>query len=101
LSGSKALMRQIQRAAMLPFSSPSALIAARCRLFDTHRTLVVAQDQHQRIFEAIERHEGAHAESLMREHSRLATRALARLANHPEALDLVPGSALIRRDGRL
>jgi hypothetical protein len=38
--------------------------------------LVVAQDQHRQVLEAIAQREGARAEALMREHSRLAQRNL-------------------------
>ena len=38
--------------------------------------LAVAQDQHRQLLDAIEHHEGACAEAILREHSRLAQRNL-------------------------
>jgi len=38
--------------------------------------LVVAQDQHRQVLDAISRREGARAESIMCEHSRIAQRNL-------------------------
>jgi len=99
LAGSRALSRQLERAAALPFASSSGLVLAQSKVSDVQTYLVVAQDQHQGIVDAIERHEGGRAESLMREHARLSTRNLARILRDPEALVLVPGSALIVRDG--
>jgi GntR family transcriptional regulator of vanillate catabolism len=58
--------------------------------------LVVAQDQHWQVLDAIERRESARAEALMREHSRLAQRNLRR-AMKTEALQQMPAVRLIRR----
>ncbi|MES2955264.1 MAG: FCD domain-containing protein, partial [Pseudomonadota bacterium] len=62
--------------------------------------LVVAQDQHWQVLDAIERGEGTRAEALMREHSRLAQRNLRHAlsgqagAHMPESLKAMK---LIRR----
>jgi GntR family transcriptional regulator, vanillate catabolism transcriptional regulator len=89
------LSRQLERAAALPFASPSGLVLARSKVSDVRKMLIVAHDQHQSIVEAVERHEGTRAENLMREHTRLNSRNLARVLRTPDALSLVPGSALI------
>jgi GntR family transcriptional regulator of vanillate catabolism len=89
------LSRQLERASALPFASPSGLVLARAKVADFRTTLIVAHDQHQGIFEAIASHEGARAENLTREHTRLASRNLARVLRDPQALALVPGAALI------
>jgi GntR family transcriptional regulator of vanillate catabolism len=59
--------------------------------------LIVAQDQHRSVVEAIENREGERAESIMREHARLARRNLQLALANQATLDLVAGSALIRR----
>jgi GntR family transcriptional regulator of vanillate catabolism len=58
--------------------------------------LIVAQDQHWQVLDAIERREGSRAEALMREHSRMAQRNL-REAMQSQSLDQVPGVRLIRK----
>jgi GntR family transcriptional regulator of vanillate catabolism len=58
--------------------------------------LIVAQDQHRQVLDAIERREGARAEAIMREHSRIAQRNL-REAVGGEHLDRMPGVRLIRQ----
>jgi GntR family transcriptional regulator of vanillate catabolism len=95
IAGSRALARQIERASMLPFASSSALLLAQAMVSDLQTYFIVAQDQHQSILDAIARHEGARAESLMREHARLASRNLGLILRRPEALAMVPGAALI------
>ena len=49
------------------------------------------------MVEAIENREGERAESIMREHARLARRNLQLALANQATLDLVAGSALIRR----
>ena len=58
--------------------------------------LIVAQDQHRQVLDAIERREGARAEAIMREHSRLAQRNLREAVQGPD-LDRMPGVRLIRQ----
>jgi GntR family transcriptional regulator of vanillate catabolism len=58
--------------------------------------LIVAQDQHRQVLQAIEQREGARAESIMREHSRLAQRNLSEAMRNTDA-NPVPGVRLIRR----
>jgi GntR family transcriptional regulator, vanillate catabolism transcriptional regulator len=89
------LSRQLERASALPFASPSGLVLARAKVSDFRTMLIVAHDQHQGIVEAIQSHDGTRAENLTREHTRLASRNLARVLCSPDALALVPGSALI------
>jgi len=60
--------------------------------------LIVAQDQHRQVLEAIEAREGSRAEAIMREHSRLAQRNM-REAVETRNLDRMPGVRLIRHKG--
>lgn len=99
MADSQALARQIERAAAAPFASPSALVPVQTRSPESHHILTVAQDQHRSVVSAIERREGARAEAIMREHARIAHRNLERAFADQRNLELVPGSALIRRGG--
>jgi GntR family transcriptional regulator of vanillate catabolism len=58
--------------------------------------LVVAQDQHRQVLDAIERREGSRAEAIMREHSRLAQRNLRDVLSSRQP-HVLPGVQLIRR----
>jgi GntR family transcriptional regulator of vanillate catabolism len=57
--------------------------------------LIVAQDQHRQVLQAIEQREGARAEAIMREHSRLAQRNLSNAVRSTHDAQL-PGVKLIR-----
>lgn len=96
-AGSQALARQLERASALPFASPSALVPVQSRSPESRHILAVAQDQHRCVLTAIERREGGRAEAIMREHARIAHRNLERAFANQRDMDLVPGSALIRR----
>jgi len=100
MPGSETVRRQLERAAAAPFASPNAFMAAQARLASSRRTLVVAQEQHRQVLDAIERREGTRAEALMREHARLARRNLEHALDHQPSLQLVPGGALIQALGR-
>ncbi|WP_119154114.1 GntR family transcriptional regulator [Caldimonas tepidiphila] len=95
MCGSPSVQRQLARAMMLPFASPNSFLPLRGRAPDGRRNLLVAQEQHRAVLEAIARREGARAEALMREHARLARGKLSH-AMLSRALDQVPGAALIR-----
>jgi GntR family transcriptional regulator of vanillate catabolism len=58
--------------------------------------LIVAQDQHWQVLEAIEQREGSRAEAIMREHSRIAQRNLRAAVKSPQ-LGQMPGVRLIRK----
>lgn len=96
LAGSGVVERQIERVMTLPFASPSAFVMAQANMPEAATVLTVAQDQHRCVVEAIAAREGARAEQVMREHSRLAGRNLSRALRSNRALALVPGAALIR-----
>jgi GntR family transcriptional regulator, vanillate catabolism transcriptional regulator len=66
----------MERVASLPFASPSAFVVAQANSPRARDMLIVAQDQHRQVLDAIEQGEGARAEAIMREHSRLAQRNL-------------------------
>lgn len=96
LAESPTLKRQIDRAVSLPFASPSGFVMAQAQMPESHRTLVIAQDQHRCVVEAIVNREGARAQAVMQEHARLAARNLRLALRYEKALERVPGGALIR-----
>jgi GntR family transcriptional regulator, vanillate catabolism transcriptional regulator len=96
LSRSAPLIRQIDRASALPFTSPSAFVKAQSALPEARAILLVAQDQHRVVIDAVENREGARAEAIMREHARLAARNLRLALRNKTHIDLLPGLALIK-----
>jgi GntR family transcriptional regulator of vanillate catabolism len=76
MAGSDVITRQLDRVMSLPFASPSAFVVEQAESPQARDMLVVAQDQHWQVLEAIEQREGARAEGVMREHSRIAQRNL-------------------------
>ncbi len=94
---SATVYRQIERAAALPFASPNSFVMVQASGAQARDTLVVAQQQHHAVVQAITQREGARAEALMREHARLAQHNLHAAMASRQALARVPGAALIRR----
>lgn len=72
LSGSSIIIRELERAKSLPFASPSAFVPDNSKFRTFQISLVVAQQQHHALIEAIEAREGARAEGIAREHARIA-----------------------------
>ncbi|WP_247886835.1 GntR family transcriptional regulator [Azospirillum sp. SYSU D00513] len=96
LADSAVLKRSIERIQHLPFASPNAFVLVQSELPESREILFIAQEHHRSILEAIERGEGARAESLAREHSRIAQRNLQVALASQDHLDRVPGASLIR-----
>jgi GntR family transcriptional regulator of vanillate catabolism len=97
MTGSDMIRRQLDRAKTLPFASPNGFVLARATGPDARDALVVAQAQHRGVLEAIQRHEGARAESLMREHARIAHHNLRLALADQRTWAQLPGASLIRR----
>jgi GntR family transcriptional regulator, vanillate catabolism transcriptional regulator len=97
MAGSDLLQRQIERAATLPFASPSGFVLTRAESPHARDSLIVAQEQHRAVIEAIVQREGARAEALMREHARIAHRNLREALQSHQSLQRLPGASLIRR----
>lgn len=95
MAGSPVLARELERVVNLPFASPSGFVVVQANSPRARDMLIVAQDQHRQVLDAIERREGARAEGIMREHSRLAQRNL-REAVQAQNLDRMPAVRLIR-----
>ena len=95
LSGSAPVIRQIDRASSMPFASPSGFVMAQSSLPEAHQILLVGQDHHRIVVDAIENREGTRAEAVMREHARLAARNLRLVLRNRSHLDLLPALALL------
>ncbi|RZA12666.1 MAG: GntR family transcriptional regulator, partial [Lysobacteraceae bacterium] len=98
MAASTVLARELERVVNLPFASPSGFVVVQANSPQARDMLVVAQDQHRQVLDAIERREGARAEAIMREHSRIAQRNLREAVQSPH-LDRMPGVRLIRQHG--
>ena len=96
LSGSNVIAKELERVCSLPFASPSGFVVVQANSPKARDMLIVAQDQHWQVLDAIERREGSRAESLMREHSRIAQRNLREVVQN-QALNQLPGVSLIRK----
>jgi GntR family transcriptional regulator of vanillate catabolism len=95
LSASAPVIRQIDRVSAMPFASPSGFVMAQSALPEAHQILLIGQDHHRIVVDAIENREGTRAEAVMREHSRLAARNLRLVLRHRNTLDLLPALALL------
>ena len=96
MCGSPVLARELARVVSLPFASPSGFVVVQANTPKARDMLVVAQDQHRQVLDAIECREGARAEAIMREHSRLAQRNLREAVQAPDPRRM-PGVRLIRQ----
>lgn len=95
MMGSDVIARELDRVKGLPFASPSAFVVVETGSAHARDMLVIAQDQHRQALDAIERREGARAEALMREHSRITRRNLLAAVQASQGQGL-PGVPLIR-----
>ena len=100
MAASELVHRQIQRACTLPFASPNAFVLQRCTGPRARDVLVVAQDQHRGLLDAIRRREGARAEAIAREHARIAQHNLGEVLQSQQVSGSMPGAGLIRRRSR-
>ncbi len=89
------LERALEGVLSLPFAGPSAFVLAEGELPESREILVVAHRHHLALIEAIEQRQGARAESVAREHARIALTNLEIVLQHPEVLERVPGASLI------
>jgi GntR family transcriptional regulator, vanillate catabolism transcriptional regulator len=94
MAGSSVIGKELERVCGLPFASPSGFVVAQANSPRARDMLMIAQDQHWQVLDAIEHREGSRAENLMCEHSRIAQRNLREslLGNQQ-----MPGVRLIRK----
>ncbi|WP_421849530.1 GntR family transcriptional regulator [Oricola sp.] len=96
LPGSAVLEREIDRAYKLPFASPSGLIPDKARVEAFRKLLVLGQEQHHGIVDAIVGREGSRAEAMIREHARTSRRSLEHIFERDErSVARMPGIGLI------
>lgn len=96
MAGSSLIARELERVVSLPFASPSGFVVVQANSPQARDMLIVAQDQHRQVLDAIDRREGGRAEAIMREHSRIAQRNLRDAVQSPH-LHQMPGVRLIRQ----
>ena len=94
-AASPVVARALAGVVSLPFASASAFVLAEAELPESREILIVAHYQHRELLRAIEAREGARAESIAREHARLASRNLDIVLSHRDVLDTVPGASLL------
>ena len=95
IARSPLLDRAMEQILSLPFSGPSAFVLMEAVLPESREILIVAHHHHLGLIEAIERREGARAESLAREHARLAVANLEIVLRNKDVLERIPGASLI------
>ncbi|HXP88605.1 MAG TPA: GntR family transcriptional regulator [Bryobacteraceae bacterium] len=95
LAKSAMLFRSIEHVKTLPFASPSALVFARSKLPRAAEMIIVGQEQHHAILDAVEHRQGTRAEALAREHALLSRRNLEMALTDERIRDCVPGASLI------
>ncbi|MBV9005356.1 MAG: GntR family transcriptional regulator [Solirubrobacterales bacterium] len=96
IAGSPLLERALEGIVSLPFAGPSAFVLTEAELPESRQILVVAHRHHLGLVEAVERREGARAESLAREHARIALTNLEIVLRHADIRERMPGASLIR-----
>lgn len=93
LAKSASLYRELEYACKIPFAAPEALVFGVADLEQS--TAFIAAEQHRAIVEAIENREGARAEALAREHSRISRRNLELAFRSKKLSNRLPGLTLI------
>lgn len=96
LSKSAMLRRTLEQVKSVPFASPSALVYVRSKLPRAAQVFAVSHEHHRSIVDAIERRQGARAEALAREHSRMTRSNVEFALSDTSILSSVPGAALIK-----
>jgi GntR family transcriptional regulator of vanillate catabolism len=96
LAHSRIIRRALDQACALPFASPSAFLLKQQFIESSRELFLVAVDHHRGIIDAIANREGMRAETLMREHARLARRHLDVALSDRDLLRSVPGGKLIQ-----
>jgi GntR family transcriptional regulator of vanillate catabolism len=66
MAASPVIAQQLDRVVNLPFASPSGFVIVQANSPAARDMLVIAQDQHRQVLDAIEAGEGSRAEALMR-----------------------------------
>jgi len=97
LAKSDMLRQSLDKLFSFPFTSPRALVTLHPKLHTAAHLFVISQEHHHRIIEAIEKRQGARAESLAREHAQLSRRNFDIVLMDTDSLRSLPGGSLIRQ----
>jgi GntR family transcriptional regulator of vanillate catabolism len=95
LARSALLSRSMEHVLTLPFASPNAFFLTETETPEGKETILLSQAHHRAIASAIIDGEGARAEALAREHSRLARTNL-ETALQRQLLTRIPGISLVK-----
>ena len=96
MARSPMLERALGGIVSLPFAGPSAaFVLSEAEIPESREILVIAHRHHFNLIQAIERGEGARAESLAREHAQLALTNLEIALRHRDLLERLPGASLL------
>lgn len=96
MAASPLLLRALEGLASLPFAgATSAFVLAEAELSESREILVIAHHHHQSLIDAIEHRQGSRAESIAREHARIALTNLEIVLRHRDVLARIPGAALL------
>jgi GntR family transcriptional regulator, vanillate catabolism transcriptional regulator len=95
LSNCRMLQRAMEHVCSLPFASPSAFVRRQYIAPESRELFHAAVDQHEGIMDAIRNREAARAETLAREHARVARRNLETALKNGEIGKFVPGMKLV------
>ncbi len=96
LSGSRLLRRAMEQVCSHPFASPSAFLKRHYVAPESHELFLISVDHHRGIIEAIAARESGRAESIAREHARVARRNLECALSNQRLGESVPGLRLIK-----
>jgi GntR family transcriptional regulator, vanillate catabolism transcriptional regulator len=96
LSRCRMLDRAMEHVCSLPFASPSAFVRRQYTAPESWELFRIAIDQHGDILDAIVNREAARAETLSREHARVARRNLESALKNGEIAKFVQGMKLIK-----
>jgi len=83
----------------LPFAGPSAFVLTESELSESHQILRFANHQHASLLEAIKQRQGTRAESVARDHARLALANLELVMRERAVLGRIRGASLISLPG--
>jgi GntR family transcriptional regulator of vanillate catabolism len=96
MSGSRLLRRAMEQICSHPFASPNAFLKRHYVAPESHELFLVSVDHHRGIIEAIAARESGRAESIAREHARVARRNLESALNNQKLGESVPHLRLIK-----
>ena len=96
LANNKSLRRALEQVYKFPFASPNSRVLLPRTLPGSTKILPIAEEHHRALLDAIEHRQGARAEGLGREHSRLTRRNLEEALGDRHFLETFPGARLIK-----